>query len=130
MNNTQFFQYLKQFLYNSEQFSNINFQSEKSFQKNLSNIFLNEINEKVWKKSRKIEIQNFFKKIKNKRLSYLIFAWFFPCILNISIEFFHCHNSRVINRTPASDIVCVVFQSRNYFNIDNTEIISIYFDKY
>ena len=89
------------------------------------------MNKKVWKKSRKIKIQNFFKK--NQRIndiSYLIFAWFFPCILNISIEFFHCNNSRVIIRTPASDIVCVVFQSRNYFNIDNTEIISIYFDKY
>ena len=68
--------------------------------------------------------------IKNKRFSYLIFAWFFSGILNIFIEFFHCNNSRVIIRTPVSDIVCVVFQSKNYFNIDNTKITYIYFDKY
>ena len=83
------------------------------------------------KKSRKIEIKKKSKDIKNERFSYLIFAWIFSGILNISIEFFHRNNSRVIIRTPVSDMmVCVVFQSRNYFNIDNTKIISIYFDKY
>ena len=86
-----------------------------------------------------IKIQNNFeklkfeksKKIKNKRFSYLIFAWIFSGILNIFIYFFHRNNSRVIIQTPVRDIIVrVVFQSRNYFNIDNTKIISIYFDKY
>ena len=71
------------------------------------------------------------KKIENERFSYLIFAWFFSGILNICIEFFHSNNSRMIIRTPVSDIIVrVVFQRRNYFHIDNTKIISIYFDKY